>query len=61
MSKTMINVNIVFEVENDKVDEVLNKLVQILCYFLKCAAIRVDRLDSEVYVNAEFCNPTYSS
>jgi len=56
-SKIVFDVNVYFEVEEDKVEETLEKVMKIICEHFKCGAARIDRYGNKIYVEAEFCNP----
>ena len=56
-SKIVFDVNIYFEVEEDKIEETLEKVMKIICEHFKCGATRIESYDGKIYVEAEFCNP----
>ena len=60
--KVLIHVNIVIEVDDDKVDKVMDKIVDVVFRQLRCAASlttsHTDEFGRKIYyVKAEFCNP----
>ena len=60
-SKALIHVSILIEVDEDKVDKVMDKIVDVVFRQLHCSASLViphaDEFGKRIYVKAEFCNP----
>jgi len=61
--KALIHVSIAIEVDEDKVDEVMDKIEDIVHRQLHCSASLViphtDEFGKRIYVKAEFCNPCH--
>ena len=60
--KVLIHVSIIFEVNEDKVNEVMDKIDDIVFRQLRCSASlttsHTDEFGRKIYhVKAEFCNP----
>jgi len=57
--KTFFNVNIVFEMDKDKGEKALEKILKIIYEVLNCSSVRIEPFEHKgykrVYVKAEFC------
>jgi len=62
--KVLIHVSIVIEVDEDKVDKVMDNIMDVMFRQLRCAASlttsHTDKFGRKIYyVKAEFCNPCH--